>query len=76
MRQITLKNTYHCTEARIRVAEEGETLLSRGTVNRVRRALCGIKGCTCGDALGSRGGNRGYDIAEMPNGEVLVRYIG
>lgn len=49
-KMVTLRNNFHNASARVRVGE-----LSEATVRRVRKTLCGIKGCTCGDGLGMRG---------------------
>ncbi len=46
----TLRNDFHGTSVRVRGGE-----MSRATVNRVKRTLCGIKGCTCSGQLGTRG---------------------
>lgn len=50
---ITLKNDYHGTEVRLRVGSDGR--LTERQVKRVRKVLCGVDGCTCGDNLGRRG---------------------
>ena len=61
----TLKNTFHGTEYRTRkTAEEIAELqvkpeweyteAEKAFVRRAWNALCGIAGCTCGDALGIR----------------------
>lgn len=49
---ITLRNDFHNTEVNTRIRD---TRLTRRQLDRIRRSLCGIKGCTCGDSLGSRG---------------------
>jgi len=51
---VTLRNDFHNSEARVRVAGLPATL-TRSQVVRVRRKLCGISGCTCGGPLGERG---------------------
>jgi len=50
---ISVRNDFHGTSARLR-AGIGETLTA-SQVNRCRRILCGIDGCTCGGALSERG---------------------
>jgi hypothetical protein len=66
----TLSNSFHETSYRTRYtreelhriddriqaghADEAEKALLR----RIRRALCGIAGCTCGDGLGERPSRR------------------
>lgn len=59
---ITLRNDFHQTHAPLSkayaAAGPGETqalYLSPRVVTRLRRTLCGVTGCTCGDALGCRG---------------------
>ena len=71
MENVTIKNEYHNSAARIRVRTDGETILSRATVRRVRRALCGISGCDCGGVLGERGW-QAVAIDAMPDGTVMV----
>ena len=79
METLTLKNDYHRTYAWVRIHADRETILSRRTVRRLRRALCGIDGCTCGGVLGQRGQQRHIlhiaDIAAMPHGEAMIRLV-
>jgi hypothetical protein len=50
-KKITLRNNFHNTSVRV---FEGE--LSPETCRRVRKALCGVEGCKCGDnGLNTRG---------------------
>lgn len=49
---LTLTNSFHNTEATIR-ANVDDTV-SRSTLRRVRKQLCGITGCTCGREDGTR----------------------
>ena len=70
---IHIINTYHNTEARVRINAQGETYLSRSTVARVRRALCGIGGCMCGSILSERDPHSDWTFDAMPSGEVMVR---
>jgi len=53
---IELTNKFHGTRATVRGVQVGQTV-SLATYKRVRRALCGQKGCTCGTA-GSAGDGR------------------
>lgn len=48
----TLTNSFHNSQITIR-SNVGDTV-SRRTLQRVRKALCGIEGCTCGLADGTR----------------------
>lgn len=49
----TLTNSFHRTDLRAVVPENG--WLTASQVRRVRRTLCGVAGCTCGDDLSMRG---------------------
>lgn len=49
-RKVTLKNNFHNTSVKV---YEGE--LSPETVRRVKKVLCGVKGCTCSNNLGVKG---------------------
>ncbi len=63
MKSITLTNDFHNTSVVLR--PDGEERLTVGQVQRARRTLCGIAGCTCGGSLGVRGyqwGTRGLGI--------------
>ena len=53
---ITLSNEFHNTEINLiaKIDARGNVWLSKGQVSRARRTLCGIGGCTCGDAAGCR----------------------
>ncbi len=53
---VTLTNNFHATSSRVRTGKA-----SPETVRRVRRELCGIAGCTCGDDIGVRGPQRTDD---------------
>lgn len=50
---LTITNSFHGTEATIR-AKVGDEV-SRATLRRVWRKLCGVETCTCGREDGSRG---------------------
>jgi len=61
----TLTNTFHQTEAQTRLTEDeldrianthpmNWTAKERATVARLRKKLCGVTGCTCGDVFGAR----------------------
>ncbi len=61
----TLTNTFHNTEYRsTKSLDEIDRIVStnpwnradaeKAFVHRVRKALCGVDGCTCGDDLGRR----------------------
>lgn len=67
--KIKLTNDFHSTEAYVRKAE-----LSKQTVYRVRRALCGISDCKCGGNLGERGG-QSVEIIPHEDGTVSLRRL-
>jgi hypothetical protein len=48
-----LRNEFHSAEVLIHV-KPGDTL-DRRRVRRIRRQLCGVAGCDCGDDLGRQG---------------------
>lgn len=50
---ITLRNSFHHTEVRIRASYGVD--LTPSQIRRSRLVLCGISGCTCGGILGERG---------------------
>ena len=58
----TLTNDFHNTEAAFiaqRITEgrfAGKYKISRKTAMRLRRELCGVEGCICGDEFGARPG--------------------
>lgn len=63
MKTITLTNDFHNTEATVRPVKitegrfAGNYKVSQRAAKTAWSKLCGIKGCTCCDAFGSRGGN-------------------
>uniref|UniRef100_A0A6H1ZC07 Uncharacterized protein n=1 Tax=viral metagenome TaxID=1070528 RepID=A0A6H1ZC07_9ZZZZ len=50
---LTLSNNFHNTTTTIRLLP-GEIITARRAAG-IRRRLCGVQGCTCGDDLGRRG---------------------
>ena len=65
---ITIKNDFHNTAVKIaKLGENGE--LTDSQIRRIRNALCGVWGCTCGGVLSERGPQDirietiGYDVA-------------
>jgi len=50
--KITLSNDFHNTEVTVLVKDNR---LTNRQIDRARRALCGIAGCTCSGATGTRG---------------------
>lgn len=47
MKTITLKNDFHRTECRVRVADIGQSL-TKSQLYRVQKSLCGVAECRCG----------------------------
>jgi hypothetical protein len=64
MKTLTLTNSFHNTEARVRPIPQGDgySFISRKTALRLRRELCGVTGCTCGGEFGQRGGKTHIDV--------------
>lgn len=50
---VSLTNDFH--GSRVRVRPDAAGWLSAGQITRARRALCGVRDCTCGGPLGERG---------------------
>lgn len=68
---ITLTNSFHNTSANIR-AKVGDEV-SRATLRRVRRTLCGLHDCCCGGEDGTRGSRyRLVNIDFLPGAERVV----
>jgi len=59
---IQFENTFHRTSVNVK-AKPGDKL-SPSQLRRIRRALCGVSGCHCGDQWGVRGGRYHIDFAE------------
>ena len=67
MKKMKLKNNFHGTECSTRrteadlerialdIAQGRASEADKAFRRRVRKALCGIAGCTCGDDFGRRG---------------------
>lgn len=55
-KKIKLCNEFHNTEITLiaTVDARGNLWLNKRQMTKARRALCGIKGCSCGDAAGCR----------------------
>lgn len=74
MKKVSLKNDFHNTE--VTVAGENPYYncirLTPRSVQKAKKALCGIEGCTCSNDLGVRGDNQGMEFDFNPNGTVDV----
>ena len=68
--EITLKNSFHNTEAAIRMKRDW--ILTPSQVRRVRSKLCGIADCTCSGHLGTRGPQE-VDVEEIKQGVFRLR---
>ena len=55
--RMDIRNDFHNTEVTLvaKSVYKGVWHLTRSQVNRARRVLCGVAGCTCGGVLGQRG---------------------
>jgi len=73
--KILLTNDFHDTAIYIcpRAIGDGDYLVSRRAAKRAANALCGIKGCTCGDTFGARGGHYLEVINETWDQDYIVR---
>ena len=67
---VTLRNDYHGTVARVATVDGGR--LSQSQVNRIRRRLCGLGGCTCGGNLSERGPQPGLVVDADQDGKVWI----
>ena len=65
---ITLRNDFHNSETTVRVASLPHTL-TPSQVRRVRKALCGNRGCKCGDI-------RGGQHTRTDEGELVTLVVG
>ena len=68
--KITLTNSFHNTEASMTIPANG--MISGSVVRRVRRELCGIKGCQCGGNFGERGGYVPEVVGVTEGGGLMV----
>ena len=48
---IILTNDFHRTEARV----DDTKPITKDRIRKIRKRLCGVKGCTCSGTLGERG---------------------
>lgn len=70
-RPITIRNDFHNTKTWV----DASRPMTREKVARIRRKLCGTKGCKCGDSLGGRGPQEdGY--AELIDKALEVIFTG
>ena len=75
----TLSNSFHGTTAVVSPVlikagrYAGYHLISRQTVLRLRRELCGVATCVCGGQFGQRGGYQFDVVDEVGNGDIVVR---
>lgn len=74
----TLTNNFHHTVAAVRPIPITEGLfagnykISRQTVLRLKRTLCGVHGCVCGGNFGERGGQGIRVINEDHDRNLIV----
>lgn len=70
--KITLRNDFHNTEIKV-IPRDGK--LSIQQVKRIRKALCGIQSCACGDILGMRGQDNPEIIADQDDYGRISAYL-
>ena len=71
MIRVELKNDFHNTYREFTMPED--RVLDRRTVQRIRKALCGVSGCECGGELSERGPQREhYEFLPLADGAVEV----
>ena len=66
-RWVKLTNEYHNSEAKVLFG-----VLSKPTVARVRRVLCGYADCKCGETQLKTRGQQAVDIATLDDGRVQL----
>jgi len=76
---VTLHNDFHNSKINLRL-DPCSQALSKATAQRVRRTLCGVRGCTCGDVLGTRGLQRSQDgrtilVMAQPDGGAFLEFL-
>lgn len=75
---IILTNEFHGTEARVRPSLitsgrfTGYHRVRRATVRKLRAALCGVAGCTCGGNFGERGGSYLAVVDQDYQGDYII----
>ncbi len=79
--RMNIRNSFHNTEVTLVAGSvyKGRWWLTRSQVNRARRVLCGVDGCTCGGLLGQRGSDglpAGVEISADTEGGVDVWTVG
>ncbi len=67
---ITIKNNFHNSEISLR-ANVGDELTAR-QIERSKRELCGMDGCTCGGPVGNRGPQDGFSIEQIDHSRVRI----
>lgn len=67
--ETTLRNNFHGTEITITPGANG--VLSDSQARDIRKTLCGVDGCTCGDGLGCRGPQEA-DVEEYAPGAFRI----
>lgn len=79
---VTLTNDFHSTAFTLlaSVTDAGEWRLSGHQVDKARRRLCSVEGCTCSDEAGTRGrqiseDGRQIDLTPNPDGSYTVEFV-
>jgi hypothetical protein len=72
---ITARNEFHGTSVSVRPAQNGS--LSLGQVAKIRRELCGMKGCSCRTvtrASEANGDRVGIELEYSLNGGKVISF--
>ena len=70
--KIIIRNAFHGTTTSTNV-RDGSLVISAEKVRRIRRTLCGHKGCTCGGDLSERGNSEMYAVEDYNGDPMAVR---
>lgn len=63
MRKLEIRNAAHNTTTT--TTPDSEMRISRSRMLRIRRSLCGFRGCSCGGNLGERGSSERQAIVDV-----------
>jgi len=66
--QVTLRNDFHNREVRVMVKGRYPYTLTAAQAAKVRRVLCGRRGCACGVVRGRATDVHGVEVAVCPDG--------
>jgi hypothetical protein len=66
--QVTLRNEYHGSEVQVAIMGRYPYTLTAAQAAKVRRHLCGQRGCACGVVRGRATDVHGVEVAVCPDG--------